>query len=70
MKEKMLILSDAFYLTLLGVRIEFYNRLLTELFRRRRLLFLCALFDRHLMQLRKEFLMMEKRHLSIICLDI
>lgn len=70
MKEKMLILSNAFALTLLGARIEFYNRLLTELFRKRRLLFLCAGLDRHLMILRKEFLMLERRQLSIICLDI
>ncbi len=70
MREKLIIVSNAFLLTVLGVRIGFYNRLLTSLFRKRKLLFLCRLIDRHLMLLRKEFIMLERRHLSIICLDI
>lgn len=70
MKEKMLILSNAIALTSLGGKIEFYNRLLTLLFRKRRLLFLCRHIDRRLLSLRKEFLFLERRHLSIICLDI
>lgn len=70
MKEKMLILSDALVLVWLGARIEIYNRLITALFRKRILLFICPTLDRQLMRLRKDFLMAEKRHLSIICLDI
>ncbi len=70
MREKLIIMSNAFLLTVLGVRIELYNRLLTLLFRKKKLLFFCRYIDRHLLFLRKEFLMLEKRHLYIMCLDI
>ncbi len=70
MREKLTIMSNAFLLTLLGVRIELYNRLLTELFRKRKLISLCRYIDRRLLSLRKEFIMLERRHLSFICLDI
>ncbi len=70
MREKLIIMSNAFLLALLGIRIEFCNSLLTLLFRKRKALFLCRYIDRHLLLLRKEFLIMEKRHLSGICLDI
>ena len=70
MREKLIIMSNAFNLTLLSIRIGIYNRLLTLLFRKRKMLFLCRLIDSRLLMLRKEFLMLERRHLSIICLDI
>ena len=70
MKEKILLVSNAFLLTLLGVRIELCNRLLTLLFRKRKMLNLCRCIDRHLVLLRKEFIILEKRHLSVIFLDI
>ena len=70
MREKSIIMSNAFLLTLLGIRIGLCNRLLTFLFRKGRSLTLCRYMDRHLLSLRKEFLILEKRHLSIICLDI
>ncbi|MBR6567421.1 MAG: hypothetical protein IKK60_02095 [Clostridia bacterium] len=63
-------MSNALILALLGIRISLCNRLLTLLFRKRRALPLCRCIDRHLLLLRKEFLIIEKRHLSIICLDI
>lgn len=70
MREKLTIVSNAFLLTVLGVRIELYNRLLTELFRKRKLIFLCGYIDSRLLSLRKDFLMLERRHRSFICLDI
>lgn len=70
MREKIIIMSNAFILTLLGIRIELCNRILTFLFRKRKALPFCRYIDRHLLLLRKEFLIIEKRHLSIICLDI
>ncbi len=70
MREKLIIVSNAFLLTLLGIRIEFCNRLLTFLFRKRMLLFLCRYIDKHLLLLRKEFIILERRHLSGLCLDI
>lgn len=70
MREKLTIVSNAFLLTLLGVRIELYNRLLTELFRKRKLISLCRHIDSRLLSLRKEFLMLERRHLSFVYLDI
>lgn len=70
MREKFIIMSNAFMLTLLGIRIELCNRLLAFLFRKRKALFICRYIDSHLLMLRKEFLIIEKRHLSIICLDI
>lgn len=70
MREKIIIMSDAFLLTLLGIRIELCNRLLSCLFRKKKFLFLCCPVDRHLLSLRQDFMMLEKRHLSIICLDI
>ncbi|MBQ3137204.1 MAG: hypothetical protein IJB74_06970 [Clostridia bacterium] len=70
MKERIIILSNAFLLALLGIRIELCNRLLTLLFRKRKMLNLCRRIDRHLVLLRKEFIILERRHLSVICLDI
>ena len=70
MREKMIIMSNALALTLLGVRIGFLNRLLAELFRKRKLLFLCPAIDGILLSMRKEFIMLEKRQLSFLCLDI
>ncbi len=70
MREKLIIMSNAFFMTLLGIRIEFFNRLLTLLFLKRKMLFLCTPVDRHLMRLRKDFIMLERRHLSFVCLDI
>ncbi len=70
MREKIIIMSDAFLLFLLGAKIEFYNRLLTLLFCKRKLLFLSRHLDSRLLLLRKEFLMLERRHLSVIYLDI
>ncbi len=70
MREKFTILSDAFFMAILGAKIELYNQLITALFRKRRLLFLCPFLDRRLMNMRKEFLMLEKRRLSLIYLDI
>ncbi len=70
MREKLIIMSNAFLLALLGVKIKFCNRLLILLFRKGKMLFLCRYIDRYLLSMRKEFLMLEKRHLSIVCLDI
>ena len=70
MREKFIILSNAVFLALLGTKIDLYSRLIITLFRKRRLLFLCARLDRRLMNMRKDFIMLQKRHLSFICLDI
>lgn len=66
MREKLLIMSNALVLALSGIRIEFYNRILPILFKRHTPTFICAAVDRYLLRLRKEFLLLEKRHLSIL----
>ncbi len=70
MKEKMIILSNAVVMTILGVRIDFYNRLLAALFRKKKMHFICRAIDSRLITLRKEFNMLEGIHLSAIRLDI
>ncbi|MBR5437278.1 MAG: hypothetical protein IKV21_00015 [Clostridia bacterium] len=70
MKEKFIMMSDAFLLALYGMRIEGCSRLIMLLFRRKGLSFLCRRIDRHILRLRKDFMLLEKRHLSVICLDI
>ncbi len=56
------VIHNGFVLFILGVRIEFCNRLLLGIFRTGKLLFLCRALDRHLQKLRKEFAMLEERH--------
>lgn len=65
MGNKVSIISNGLFLAVLGVKIEFYNRLLMRLFSKKRFLFLACIIDKRLEKLRKDFSLLEERHLAM-----
>ncbi len=63
------LIHNGLMLFLLGLRIEACNRILLYFFRYRKFMRFCPDLDKHLENLRKEFLLLEARHNAIVGCD-